>query len=281
MGVHDVHLRSARLPLRLPEGPHRTGGNPNARGPTSGLLQVFYGLLGSSAADAARFSEVLSTKSFGRLRVPAGVRLILLGPPGSGKGTQAARLSHALGVPRISTGDILRRNVADGTDLGVKAKAYMESGKLVPDDLVISMTAGRLKEPDARKGFILDGFPRTIAQAEALANLTPVDVVINLFLEPEELVKRSAGRRICPKCESVYHVASNAPRKPGICDKCGTALVTRPDDSDEVVRTRIETYERQTAPLIQYYKGRGLLREVYASGLIDEISQRVQEAITA
>ncbi len=207
------------------------------------------------------------------------MRLVLLGPPGSGKGTQAARLAETLRVPRISTGDILRRNVAQGTELGKKAKAFMESGKLVPDDLVIAMTAERLKEPDARNGFILDGFPRTIAQAEALAGLTPLDAVVNLFLEPEELVKRSAGRRICPKCESVYHVASNPPKKPDVCDKCGSALVTRPDDREEVVRTRIETYERQTAPLIQYYKERGLLREVYASGVIKEISQRVQDAL--
>lgn len=209
------------------------------------------------------------------------MRLVLLGPPGSGKGTQAARLSSALGVPRISTGDILRRNVADGTELGKRAKVFMEAGKLVPDDLVIAMTAERLREPDARKGFILDGFPRTIPQAEALETLTPIDAVVNLFLEPEELVKRSAGRRVCPNCESVYHVVSNPPKKPGICDKCGTALVTRLDDREEVVRTRIETYERQTAPLIQYYKDRGLLREVYASGLIGEIGQRVEEALKA
>jgi len=155
----------------------------------------------------------------------------------------------------------------------------MESGKLVPDELVIAMTAERLKEADARNGFILDGFPRTIAQADALSQLTPLDVVVNLFLEPEELVKRSAGRRVCPKCESVYHVMSNPPRKDGICDKCGTTLITRPDDREEVVRTRIETYERQTAPLIQYYKDRGILREVYASGMINEISERVQEAL--
>ena len=207
------------------------------------------------------------------------MRLVLLGPPGSGKGTQGAKLAEALGVPRISTGDILRRNVAQGTELGKKAKAYMESGKLVPDDLVIAMTRERLQEPDARRGFILDGFPRTIAQAEALAALTPLDAVVNLFLEPEELVKRSAGRRVCPKCESVYHIATSPPKKPGICDKCGTPLVTRPDDREEVVRTRIDTYERQTAPLVRYYKERGLLREVYASGLIGEIGQRVQEAL--
>ncbi len=209
------------------------------------------------------------------------MRLVLLGPPGSGKGTQAVRLAELLHVPRISTGDILRRNVADGTELGKKAKAHMEAGRLVPDDLVIAMTEQRLKEPDAKNGFILDGFPRTIPQAEALAKLTPLDAVVNLFLEPEELVKRSAGRRVCPKCESVYHVVSNPPRKAGVCDKCGSALVTRPDDREEVVRTRIETYERQTAPLIQYYKERGLLREVYASGLIEEISERVREALGA
>ncbi len=209
------------------------------------------------------------------------MRLVLLGPPGSGKGTQGEKLASALGVPRISTGDILRRNVAAGTDLGKQARAFMESGKLVPDELVIAMTAERLKEPDARGGFVLDGFPRTIAQAEALARLTSLDAVVNLFLEPEELVKRSAGRRVCPNCESVYHLVSNPPRKAGICDKCGSALVTRPDDREEVVRTRIETYERQTAPLVAYYRDRGLLREVYASGLIDEISQRVRESLNA
>lgn len=209
------------------------------------------------------------------------MRLVLLGPPGSGKGTQGAKLALTLGVPRISTGDILRRNVAAGTDLGKRAKAFMESGGLVPDDLVIAMTAERLKEPDARNGFILDGFPRTIAQAEALSKLTRLDAVVNLFLEPEELVKRSAGRRVCPNCESVYHLLSNPPRKAGICDKCGSALVTRPDDREDVVRTRIETYEKQTAPLVQYYRERGLLREVYASGMIDEIGQRVRESLLA
>ena len=207
------------------------------------------------------------------------MRLVLLGPPGSGKGTQAAKLSASLGVPRISTGDILRRNVAEGTELGKQAKAFMESGKLVPDELVIAMTAERLKEPDTGAGFVLDGFPRTIPQAEALAKLTALDAVINLFLEPEELVKRSAGRRVCPKCESVYHLVTNPPRQAGVCDRCGTALVTRPDDREEVVRTRIDTYDRQTAPLVRYYKDRGLLRDVYASGLIDEVSLRVQEAL--
>lgn len=207
------------------------------------------------------------------------MRIVLLGPPGVGKGTQAAKLADHLGVPRISTGDILRRNVAQGTPLGQEAKAFMEAGKLVPDELVIAMTAERLKEPDAKRGFILDGFPRTITQAKALELMTPLDHVVNFYVEPEELIKRSSGRRVCPNCEAVYHVVSNPPRKEGICDKCGMKLVTRPDDREDVVRTRIETYEKQTAPLIQHYKEKGLLREVYASGLIDEIALRVQEAL--
>src|SRR3990172_12715343 len=207
------------------------------------------------------------------------MRIVLLGPPGAGKGTQAAKISHRLGVPHVSTGDILRRNVAEGTDLGKKAQGYMEKGGLVPDDLVIAMTERRLKQADARQGFILDGFPRTVAQAEALAKLTPLDAVVNLFLEPEELIKRSTGRRVCPSCEAVYHIASNPPKKEGVCDRCQSALTTRPDDREPVIRKRIETYERQTAPLIKYYRDRGLLREVYASGLIEEIFLRVREVL--
>jgi adenylate kinase len=209
------------------------------------------------------------------------MRLILLGPPGAGKGTQAAKLSTYLGVPRISTGDILRHNVAENTDLGKKAKAYMDSGGLVPDDLVIKMVERRLKEPDAKKGFILDGFPRTIAQAEALSKLTKVEAVVNFFLEPEELIKRNTGRRVCPKDDTVYHILTNPPKKPGICDRCGTPLIIRADDKEEVVRKRIETYEKQTAPLIKYYRDRGLLRDAYASGLIEEIFQRTIEALKA
>lgn len=207
------------------------------------------------------------------------MRLVFLGPPGAGKGTQAAKLSTKLGVPRISTGDILRRNVAEGTELGKKAQSYMDSGALVPDDIVIAMTERRLKEHDARQGFILDGFPRTLVQAQALAALTPLDAAVNLFLEPEDLIKRNTGRRVCPNCEAVYHVLMNRPRKEGHCDRCGAPLTIRPDDRPEVVRARIETYDRQTAPLIKYYRDRGLLLEVYASGLIDEIFHRILEAL--
>jgi len=209
------------------------------------------------------------------------MRLVLLGPPGAGKGTQAEKLSVYLGVPRISTGDILRHNVAQDTELGKKAKGYMDSGQLVPDDLVIAMTERRLKEPDTKKGFILDGFPRTIAQAEALSKLMKLDAAVNLFLEPEDLIKRNTGRRVCPKDDAVYHVFTNPPKKPGICDRCGTALIIRADDKEEVVRKRIDTYDRQTAPLIKYYRDRGLLREVYASGLIEEIFLRTIEVLKA
>src|SRR5947199_866698 len=209
------------------------------------------------------------------------MRLILLGPPGAGKGTQAEKLSAYLGVPRVSTGDILRHNVAENTDLGKKAKSFMDSGKLVPDDLVIAMTERRLKEPDAKKGFILDGFPRTIAQAEALSKLTKIDSVVSLFLEPEELIKRNTGRRGCPKADNVYYSFMDPPRRAGLCDKCGTSLIIGAADKEEVVRKRIETYEKQTAPLIKYYRDRGMLREVYASGLIEEIFQRTIEALKA
>jgi len=144
---------------------------------------------------------------------------------------------------------------------------------------VIAMTERRLKEPDAQKGFILDGFPRTIAQAEALSKMTKLDAAVNFFLEPEELIKRNTGRRVCPKDDTVYHILMNPPKKAGVCDKCGTPLVIRADDREDVVRKRIETYERQTAPLIKYYRDRGLLREVYASGLIEEIFLRAIEVL--
>src|SRR5438093_2114629 len=157
----------------------------------------------------------------------------------------------------------------------------MDAGKLVADYLVNAMTERRIKEADEKKVFILDGFPRTIAQAEALSKLTKIDSVVSLFLEPEELIKRNTGRRVCPKDDTVYHIFMNPPKRPGLCDKCGTSLIIRADDKEEVVRQRIETYEKQTAPLIKYYRDRGMLREVYASGLIEEIFQRTIEALKA
>jgi len=207
------------------------------------------------------------------------MRIILMGPPGAGKGTQAARLADKLGVPHVSTGDILRHHVNRGTQLGKKAHEYMAAGKLVPDDLVIEMVRRRLKEKDAVPGFILDGFPRTLPQATALDGFAPVDVVVNLYLDPEDLVKRSTGRLVCPKDDTVYHILTNPPRTKGRCDKCGSTLVVREDDREEVVRTRIRTYDERTDPLAQYYKEKGLLRDVYGSGHIEEVRARILDAL--
>jgi len=212
---------------------------------------------------------------------PPRMRVILLGPPGAGKGTQAARLAEHFRVARISTGDILRRNVSGGTALGKQADAFMKAGKLVPDDLVIEMVKARLAEPDCRGGFILDGFPRTVAQAEALAKITTIDHVVNMFLEPEELLKRSIGRRVCPKCEAVYHILSNPPKVDGVCNRCGTTLIQRTDDAREVVEARILEFESRTAPLVEFYRKKGVVRQVYAAGIIDEISHRLFEAVKA
>ena len=208
------------------------------------------------------------------------MKLVLLGPPGAGKGTQAVRLSESFGVPHVSTGDILRRHVSDKSELGGKAEKYIRAGKLVPDRLVIEMVRKRLKQRDVKKGFILDGFPRTRDQAEALDDMTALDATLLLFLDPEDLIKRSTGRRVCEDCESVYHLLSNAPTKPGFCDRCGGKLIVRDDDKEETVRRRIEVYEEQTKPLVQYYKERGILVQVYGSGLIDEVADRIREALS-
>ena len=207
------------------------------------------------------------------------MRIILLGPPGAGKGTQAVKLAEKLGVPHISTGDILRRNVAKKTKLGQAAHKYMVAGKLVPDDLVIEMTVKRLKEPDARKGFILDGFPRNLAQARALDKVTKTDAVVNLFLDPEDLVKRSTGRWVCPNCDAVYHVLTNPSKRKGECDKCGSPLAQREDDKEETVRARINTYDELMDPIAAHYRAKGILRDVYASGHIEEVHQRILEAL--
>lgn len=203
----------------------------------------------------------------------------MLGPPGVGKGTQADRVAKRLGVPHIATGDILRKNVSDGTGLGKKAESFMKAGGLVPDEIIIEMMNRRLGEKDARKGFVLDGYPRTFAQAEALDKSFDVDVVINIYLEPEDLVKRSTGRRVCDQCQSIYHLLTNPPKVTGKCDKCGSELIQRDDDREDVVRKRIETYDEKTRPLIEYYRRKGLLRQVYGGGLIEEVFHRVLECL--
>jgi len=207
------------------------------------------------------------------------MRIIMLGPPGVGKGTQAERVARRLVVPHIATGDILRKNVAEGTALGKKAESFMKAGGLVPDDVIIEMMRHRLSETDALKGFVLDGYPRTYAQAEALDKSFDVDVVINIYLEPEDLVKRSTGRRVCDQCQSIYHLLTNPPKVEGRCDECGGQLIQRVDDREDVVRKRIETYDEKTRPLIEYYRRKGLLRQVYGGGLIDEVLHRVLECL--
>lgn len=207
------------------------------------------------------------------------MKLVLLGPPGAGKGTQAVRLADHFASPHISTGDILRRHVSEKSDLGKEAEKYVRAGKLVPDALVIEMVRKRLKQKDARKGFILDGFPRTADQARALDEMVKVEVALLLFLDPEDLIKRSTGRRVCEDCEAVYHLLTNPPKKPGFCDQCGGKLIIREDDKEETIRHRIQVYEDQTKPLVSYYKEQGKLVQVYGSGLIDEVFQRALEAL--
>ena len=208
------------------------------------------------------------------------MRVILLGPPGAGKGTQAQRLTQKLGIPQVSTGDILRAAVAAGTGLGREAKAVMDQGALVPDSVVIGIIRERLAAPDCARGYILDGFPRTAAQAEALGEMlqalgTPLTAVLSLTVDPEELVRRLSGRRTCGGCGAAYHLETAPPRRAGLCDRCGGALLQREDDREETIRKRLAVYREQTAPLVAYYRGRGLLREVDGRGDIDGVFARV------
>jgi adenylate kinase len=191
-------------------------------------------------------------------------------------------MSQALGIAKISTGDILREAVRAQTPLGREAKNYMDAGKLVPDDVVIGIIRDRLQQPDTKKGYILDGFPRTVAQAEALgAMLTEtgrqIDRVVNFTLDDEHLVRRISGRRSCPGCQAVYHVESSAPRVAGVCDRCGKGLAHRSDDLPETVRKRLEVFRAQTAPLIDYYQRRGLLTQVAAEGGVEQVFDKVME----
>lgn len=214
------------------------------------------------------------------------MRLIFLGPPGVGKGTQADLLAAKLGLPKISTGDILREAVRNRTPLGMQAKACMDHGKLVPDSVVIGIVKEKLAEPVCAKGFLLDGFPRTVPQAEELATIlgamgVQLDRVINISVPREEIVRRLTGRRSCPTCQAVYHVAFSPPKQEGICDRCGGELVQRSDDKPETVERRLTVYEEQTAPLIAYYRQRTLLSDVDGSGTVEEVQRRVMELLSA
>lgn len=204
------------------------------------------------------------------------MKLVLLGPPGAGKGTQSVVLSKRYNIPQISTGDILRESIKSGLALGSKAKGYMEKGELVPDDVVIGIVADRLKKPDTRKGFILDGFPRTLKQAEALDKAledinSGIDMVLYFATSPAVAIERLSGRRVCKSCGFNYHVKNIPPRKEGVCDKCGGELFQRPDDKEDTVRNRLKIYEDRTKPLIDYYVKQGTLKRVSGDMGVDEL----------
>src|SRR5579875_342993 len=207
------------------------------------------------------------------------MRLVLVGPPGAGKGTQAQFVSAHLSVPKISTGDIFRQNVSEGTDLGKQAREYMDAGDLVPDEITVGMVRDRLEEPDAKKGFLLDGFPRTVPQAQTLDGMlaemdTQLDVVLELVVDDDEVVRRLSGRRTCRNCGHIWHVDFDPPSKEGVCDNCGGQLFQRDDDKAETVRHRLEVYYEQTAPLISYYAEAGLLVGIDAMGPVDDVTDR-------
>lgn len=214
------------------------------------------------------------------------MNLILLGPPGAGKGTQAQMIVERYHIPQISTGDILRAAVKEGTSLGKQAKTLMDRGQLVPDEVVIGIIDERLRASDCKTGFLLDGFPRTNPQAEALqAILTKigksVDHVINIEVDPEELVRRLTGRRTCNNCGGMFHILFHPPKKEGVCDRCGGTLYQREDDGEETIRTRLKEYEKQTTPLIQYYQNKKLLRPIQGVGGQNQIFEQIIRVLDA
>jgi adenylate kinase len=212
------------------------------------------------------------------------VRLVLVGPPGAGKGTQAEFIAAHLAVPKISTGDIFRANVAQGTPLGVEAKRYMDAGHLVPDEVTINMVGGRLAEPDAADGFLLDGFPRTVPQAVALDKLladfgSGVDLVLELVVDDDEVIRRLSGRRTCRGCGKIWHVEFDAPTREGVCDRCGGELFQRDDDKAETVAERLRVYARDTAPLVDYYGAQSKLVGIDATGPVEDVTDRALDAL--
>lgn len=212
------------------------------------------------------------------------MRIVLLGAPGAGKGTQAKKLIEKYSIPQISTGDILRKAVADGTPLGKEAKSYMDKGELVPDKVVIGLIEERLGQNDTKKGYILDGFPRNTAQAETLDKMLkdlvmPLDSALSIDVPKDDLMKRLTGRRTCKKCQQMYNVYFSAPKKDGVCDKCGGELFQRDDDKEETIKKRLDVYEAQTAPLIGYYKNKGMLKSISGTGSIEDIFSKVCAAI--
>ena len=219
------------------------------------------------------------------------MKIIFIGPPGSGKGTQAKRLAGRFGIPHISTGDMLREAVADGTELGLKAAPIMASGALVSDDLMIGIINDRLAKPDAQAGFILDGFPRTIVQAEKLDSIVGSDVesgqgnghaglrVLQLLVPDDAIVRRITQRRTCVQCGAIYHLENKPPANDSVCDRCGAEVIARADDTEEAVRKRLEAFHRQTLPVATYYKAKQILREVDGVGPVDEIFERITTSL--
>jgi adenylate kinase len=212
------------------------------------------------------------------------MRIILMGPPGAGKGTQAEQLTKKLAVPHISTGDMFRKAIKEETELGKKAKSFMDQGKLVPDEVTIGIVKERLAEPDCQKGFLLDGFPRTVGQADALDTIlkemnVALDAVINITVFRELLIERLTGRRVCKSCGATYHVIFNPNKVDGVCDKCGGELYQRNDDKLETVGNRLDVYEAQTAPLIEYYEAKGLLKNIDGSQSMDVVLTNVLAAL--
>ena len=213
------------------------------------------------------------------------MRLVFFGAPGVGKGTQAQRLAAQERIPQVSTGEILRESVKQGTPLGLKAKGFMESGRLVPDDVVIGLAREKLTSAECSRGYILDGFPRTVAQAEALDRMLQetgsggLDHVVSFDVPNAQIIRRLSGRRSCPTCQTVYHIEHDPPKREGLCNKCGGALVQRADDKPETVEARLKVFDEQTSPLVAYYQNRGLLRRVDSTGDINEVYRRLLKVL--
>ena len=212
------------------------------------------------------------------------MRIVLVGPPGAGKGTQAQFIASHLSIPKISTGDIFRENVQQQTSLGLEAKAYMDAGDLVPDEVTVGMVRSRLAEEDAQDGFLLDGFPRTVPQAEALKKLladmgSKLDLVLELVVDEDEVVRRLSGRRTCRRCEHVWHIDFDPPSRQGSCDHCEGELFQRDDDCEETIRHRLEVYQEQTSPLVAFYADEGILVGIDATGTVEDVTERAMAAL--
>ena len=212
------------------------------------------------------------------------MNILIMGPAGSGKGTMSAKILENFKVPHISTGDMFRANIKEGTELGKKAQEYMNAGKLVPDEITVAMVADRLKEPDCQVGYLLDGYPRTLIQAKSFENLSkeiakPVEIVINLVVEFETLADRITGRRMCKNCGAIYHVRNHPSQVDGICDVCGSPLIQRADDTEEQLRVRLDEHEKNTKPVLDYYREKGLVVDINATRSIDEVWNDVAAAL--